>query len=125
MSNTGIEALSREIANLKRVIATTRNLTDCEKAIMVGRTSLGGHSIIWKDEQWWYEDNMEPIPANGGVERPCIKCGELFGREEEDICLGMLPGVDNACCGHGDPSMAYIRFTNGIIVRGFTVEKNG
>jgi hypothetical protein len=25
-----------------------------------------------------------------------------------DICLGTLPGVSHACCGHGDESRAYV-----------------
>ena len=27
-----------------------------------------------------------------------------------DPCIGFLPGVYNACCGHGDPDYAYITF---------------
>jgi hypothetical protein len=25
-----------------------------------------------------------------------------------DACLGLLPAVRNACCGHGDPNEAYV-----------------
>ncbi len=86
-----------------------------------------GHCIMLVDGQWLYADTMEPIPAGGGVARPCMKCGaeEWSGSDDcnhPDKCLGVLPGVDNACCGHGIPERAYIRFTNGTVVKGFTVE---
>lgn len=72
---------------------------------------------------WIYEDNGERLPATGGKVRPCKKCNKLFplGEGEVDPCLGILPGVDNACCGHGIEEYAYIRFLNGIHVVGFEV----
>ena len=33
--------------------------------------------------------------------RPCPKCGNLPTPEGHDPCLGHLPGVRAACCGHG------------------------
>jgi ribosomal protein S18 len=33
-----------------------------------------------------------------------------------DPCIGRLPGVKNACCGHGKKG-GYIAFENGIVVR--------
>lgn len=36
-------------------------------------------------------------------------------KEAVDPCLGKLPGVQFACCGHGDPEEdPYIMFTNGV-----------
>ena len=35
------------------------------------------------------------------IERPCPRCGEMPTEEGHDACLGTLPGVVNACCGHG------------------------
>ncbi len=92
-----------------------------EEAIVKGRSHFRGHPIIWLDNKWLYEDNKEPIPGWGGENRPCIKCGSTkwSGDGEVDECLGILPGVDNACCGHGVPKEAYIRFTNGVTIRGF------
>lgn len=29
-----------------------------------------------------------------------------------DACIGMLEGVREACCGHGDTSRAYVTFTD-------------
>jgi len=36
--------------------------------------------------------------------------------EYADPCLGCLPGVAFACCGHGDREM-YIAFENGVTIR--------
>lgn len=47
--------------------------------------------------------------------RTCTKCGELCVRGEPDPCLGYLPGVAHACCGHGEPTkVAYVAFDNGV-----------
>ena len=35
-----------------------------------------------------------------------------------DPCLGFLPGVANACCGHGDKERAYVQMMDGSIVSG-------
>lgn len=42
----------------------------------------------------------------------CIEDNEL------DDCLGMLPGLANACCGHNDEKSAYVQFLDGSCVRG-------
>lgn len=85
-----------------------------------------GHPIVWQEdnEKWVYEDSNLPIPGGGGEARPCKKCGQIgwSGEGDHDRCLSLLPGVDNACCGHGVPEKAYIRFTNGVVVKGFTIE---
>jgi len=85
------------------------------------RSFFRGHPVVHKDGQWHYEDTMEPAGFGGEV-RPCKKCGKVFEGSNDgkaDPCLGELPGVDNACCGHGEKSHAYIRFTNGVTVIGF------
>jgi hypothetical protein len=47
----------------------------------------------------------------------CIKCGLRRTAQGHDPCIANLPGVKNACCGHGDGD-AYIEFLNGTVVRG-------
>jgi len=37
----------------------------------------------------------------------CGKCGEHLSFREPDPCLGTLPGVAHACCGHQNEQMAY------------------
>ncbi len=57
----------------------------------------------------------------------CGACGISYKQgAEPDPCLGYLPSVTNACCGHGT-SEAYVSFNNGITLRAetpFTVDKN-
>jgi len=90
----------------------------------LARSYFRGHPIIWKDDSWVYEDTGEK--AGFGCEvQPCKKCGKIFKGSnigEPDPCLGNLPGVDNACCGHGVREHSYIRFFNGVVIRGFEVE---
>lgn len=103
-----------------------------------------GHPIIWippikegpvYDEngkldpdvegKWVFEDTKEPVPGYGGKLRPCVKCGKIFEGSnlgDADPCLGELPGVDNACCGHGVKELSYIRFVNGTVIKRFGVE---
>lgn len=79
---------------------------------------LHGHKITFKNDRWIYSDTKEPISKNP---RPCKKCGAAI--KDYDHCLGMLPGVINACCGHGVDE-GYIQFENGTVIRGiFKVEK--
>ena len=47
------------------------------------------------------------------IPKSCPKC-DLFPLENGcDPCLGMLPGVIGACCGHG-VHQGYLWFENGI-----------
>lgn len=43
--------------------------------------------------------------------RDCDACGAWIWAQHPDPCLGHLPGVKYACCGHGD--YGYVWFTNG------------
>ena len=50
------------------------------------------------------EDDDFPTPV-------CCNCGKAPIIEDgidADACWGVLPGVLNACCGHGNPDKAYI-----------------
>lgn len=93
---------------------------------MAAKGFFRGHPLIWVKNKWIYKDDGTDIPANGGEIRPCKKCGALFtlGEGEVDPCLGVLPGVSNACCGHGIRSRSYVCFTNGVVLKGFVVEKS-
>lgn len=49
----------------------------------------------------------------------CAKCGASFEPgAEPDPCLGTLPGVVEACCGHGQLHKAYVMFEDGVLWRG-------
>lgn len=46
----------------------------------------------------------------------CGRCQQERTPERHDPCLGTLPGVAFACCGHGRVD-GYIYFENGITIR--------
>jgi len=50
-----------------------------------------------------YADDLTPTvdEAGASVERPCVQCGLLAAPDGPDPCLGLLPDVRAACCGHG------------------------
>ena len=58
-----------------------------------------GHLAVydWEACKWLYADTLESTD----VERPCVRCGKMPTEEGYDACLGYLPGVKSACCGHG------------------------
>lgn len=55
-----------------------------------------------------YEDTGELVEHN--KDRACGHCGAENTPEGHDGCLGELPNVMNACCGHGNPKLAYVQF---------------
>ena len=73
-----------------------------------------GCEICWKNLKngWKF---LEDDPR-------CPKCDMSVKDIEEDPCLGHLPGVSFACCGHGNQEKAYIVFENGVKISGFTVD---
>ena len=46
----------------------------------------------------------------------CTKEHKIGDGDYVDPCLGILPGVKYACCGHGGES-GYVFFENGLVVR--------
>jgi len=42
----------------------------------------------------------------------CNHCNLDPTKEGHDACLGTLPNVMNACCGHGDVNLAYVQFNH-------------
>lgn len=47
------------------------------------------------------------MEAIGWRPRECNHCGLQWGESLHDPCLGQIPGVLSACCGHGDPTKRY------------------
>lgn len=78
---------------------------------------LRGHPIHWDGECFRYDDNGEPT-ATTWRERPCGKCGLYTPPNGHDPCIANLPGVHNACCGHGETREAYVVFTDGRRIAG-------
>lgn len=81
------------------------------------RSIYRGHETESIDgEKWVYCDTKEPVPNNKN--RACGVCGIENTEEGHDPCLGTLPLLMNACCGHGIVSRAYIQFWGGFCIRG-------
>jgi len=78
---------------------------------MTAKSKWRGHPIVFSDE-WQYADTLESV-AETWKERPCGHCGSPSTPDGHDGCLGTIPGVMNACCGHGDSADAYVQFENG------------
>ena len=75
--------------------------------------TLRGHPITLKAGLWVYQDTGKPTVGN---DRPCGHCGMGRTADGHDGCLGVLPGVMNACCGHGNESEAYIQLWTGEVI---------
>ena len=71
----------------------------------------GHHMTFIVDEShedggvWTYDDGT-PVPED--PDRPCGFCGLPNREDGHDACLGELPDVWAACCGHGNPKEAYV-----------------
>lgn len=76
-----------------------------------------GHPITEKpDGTWVYMDTGQPVSAD--PRRACGHCAQPPTSEGHDACLGTLPGVTNACCGHGTESDAYVQLDDGRHITG-------
>ena len=74
------------------------------------RGTWRGHSVS-EGLPWVYSDTGSSVTDD--IDRPCGSCGLANTPEGYDGCLGFLPGVENACCGHGDEGDAYIVLVGG------------
>ena len=70
-----------------------------------------GHKIKLKKGIWLYNDTNKPVRDNINIS--CGFCGRPKTKEGYDACLGTLPGLTNACCGHGNIEEAYVQFSDG------------
>lgn len=78
-----------------------------------------GHKI---KQVYIYEDTKELVSENPN--RECGHCGKENTKEGHDGCLGTLPNVMNACCGHGNKKEAYVQYLDGRIKRGDPLESS-
>jgi hypothetical protein len=85
-----------------------------------------GHSVITHDDghSWHWEDTGDLVVDEAiaedvdpeTFERPCVRCEQYATPDGHDACIAGLPGVSNACCGHGiDPP--YIQFDDEGVFR--------
>jgi hypothetical protein len=87
---------------------------------MAARSFERGHEMKCIGGVWYYTDTGGPVAWN---RRDCKKCGRPDTPEGHDPCLGKLPGVMNACCGHGYDSVAYVQLVNGSHISGLGVKE--
>jgi hypothetical protein len=75
---------------------------------------------MFADRRWRWADTGRfagSITSRFG-DRPCVSCGLAAGPDGHDPCLGHIPGVKAACCGHGGTVQPYIAWEDGNIMRG-------
>ena len=58
-----------------------------------------GHDIVFSNGVWLYQSDKTPVSMD--KTRKCGHCGKGQTEEGYDGCIGNLPAVKNACCGHG------------------------
>ena len=78
-------------------------------------SKMRGHEVYCKDGVFYYSDTNEPTVGNN---RDCGHCNKPNRDDEHDVCISELPGVMNACCGHGEPECAYVQFPDSTCIRG-------
>lgn len=86
---------------------------------MTVKSNKNGHPIYWdkKTKKWYFKNGKIAIESV-----KCKKCDKMPTKEGHDDCISNLPGVKNACCGHGEEG--YIFFTDGTVIRGvFSIER--
>lgn len=67
----------------------------------MSRSFLRGHETYHDGTAWRYKDTGEIVNKESDNGRPCKRCGQLPTPDGHDACIGKLPGVTAACCGHG------------------------
>jgi len=76
-----------------------------------------GHPIEKTNKNGWVFIDTQ-IPVKDWKNRPCGHCDKPNTIEGHDGCLGTLPNVMNACCGHGVVSSTYVQFDLQNVLRG-------
>ena len=67
-------------------------------------SSVRGHVVEYDTGiGWWrFRDTGTVLPNPADLDmRPCVLCHRRRTFGGHDACLGHLPGVTAACCGHG------------------------
>lgn len=83
---------------------------------MTIKSSWRGHPIHIKNEDWVYTQTNKLVSED--IHKECNFCGKGNTVDDHDGCLGTLPNVMNACCGHGVIEDAYVQFPDDSCIRG-------
>lgn len=73
-----------------------------------------GNEIYKSNGEYLYKDSDKPVSENWQTTN-CGHCNLPFTPEGHDGCIGTLPNVLNACCGHGITQDAYVQFEDRTI----------
>jgi hypothetical protein len=85
---------------------------------MGSKSKFRGYDIESIDGvEWLFCDNGKTVRKTW-EERPCGHCLKETAKSGHDTCLGAIPGVINACCGHGNANEAYVQLAYGVAVYG-------
>ena len=90
---------------------------DLRMGVRMVHSKLRGNDIELVNNIWVYSDAKESTESTY-KNTPCGQCGKSYTSEGHDGCLGTLPGLMNACCGHGSIEETYIQFLDGVCIRG-------
>ena len=88
-----------------------------KEVIIIQKPKLRGHKIEFVNGECIYSDTKKST-VDTWQDRSCGRCGKHFTKEGHDACLGTLPGIMNACCGHGDSRDAYVQFLDRFSIHG-------
>lgn len=68
--------------------------------------SIRGNKVTWDVDlqEWLFDDGV----ATKGEMRACTYCHRSPDEVGRDPCLGYIPAVSSACCGHGGGD-SYVR----------------
>lgn len=80
-----------------------RQLSEFDRINAAGpKGVIRGHPVRYDGSVWRHADDGSLAPFwSGGNERPCPKCGLIAEPNGPDPCIGIVPGLVSACCGHG------------------------
>lgn len=85
-------------------------------------TYIFGRQFYWEEPSWHAVDDPATVWGTR-ADWPCPKCGQYMTKDGHDPCIANLPGVKNACCGHGLGG-AYIHFEDNQVWRGGEPEED-
>lgn len=77
-------------------------------------SKIMGSDVKFNGDFWVYAESGEKASNSNAS---CVSCG-LKSDNGHDPCIRSLPGVANACCGHGVASDAYVQLVGGETYRG-------
>jgi len=88
----------------------------------------GGRKIRFDEDidEWVYAYDLSLVFDETSPPGKCPRCGRMPTAEGHDACIANLPGIINACCGHGvkDPRyFPYVMFEDKTVLRGKEAEK--